>query len=507
MPKAYSYRRFSTPEQMKGDSMRRQLELAESYANRHGLDLDQELSFDDPGLSAYRGLNIESGHLGQFLYAAQSGLVEPGSYLLVENLDRLSRATPRKALRVLEDICDHGVTVVTLSDERKYTAESLDDDPMALLISILTFMRANEESALKSRRLKAAWENKRANARDKPLTARAPAWLRLDREKGVFDVLEDRAQIVRDIYRWTLEGTGQHSITERLNRGGVPVFGRGKQWHRSYIAKLLKSEAVIGTYTPHTQEYKDGRKVRIPQEPVQGYYPAVVSEESFRRVQSLSRFSQAPRRGRHAKAPVQNLFGGLAKCPKCDATMTLVNKGKRSKPYLICTTAKVGAGCVYRGVKYEPVEKAFLNGWQRVAVDFPAGDPALDAEVHAKSASAEATQDAITNLLEALEAGGDSPALMKRLRHLEDSLEELEKELGELGRQQVAVAGRITESKALDLEKALVEEPLDRAKVNALLRQVFEKVVVDYDSGELEFCWQQGGSVGSVMFAWPFLND
>jgi hypothetical protein len=41
------------------------------------------------------------------------------------------------------------------------------------------------------------------------------------------------------------------------------------------------------------------------------------------------------------------------------------------------------------------------------------------------------------------------------------------------------------------------------AKVNSLLRQVFEKVVVNYDGGQLEFHWQQGGSIGSVMFVWP----
>jgi hypothetical protein len=34
-PKAYSYLRFSTPEQRKGDSFRRQWEKAKAYADRH----------------------------------------------------------------------------------------------------------------------------------------------------------------------------------------------------------------------------------------------------------------------------------------------------------------------------------------------------------------------------------------------------------------------------------------------------------------------------------------
>jgi hypothetical protein len=40
-PGAYSYIRFSTPEQEKGDSLRRQEKDAEDYAKKHGLTLDE----------------------------------------------------------------------------------------------------------------------------------------------------------------------------------------------------------------------------------------------------------------------------------------------------------------------------------------------------------------------------------------------------------------------------------------------------------------------------------
>ena len=39
-PKAYSYIRFSTPEQEKGDSHRPQEKEAEDYAKKYGLTLD-----------------------------------------------------------------------------------------------------------------------------------------------------------------------------------------------------------------------------------------------------------------------------------------------------------------------------------------------------------------------------------------------------------------------------------------------------------------------------------
>ena len=114
--KAYSYSRFSHPEQAKGGSLGRQLERAKAYAETHGLELDNELTFLDIGVSAYRGANVETGRLGEFLSAVKEGLIERDSFLLIENLDRLSRNKPRKAIRLLEEICEAGITVVTTAD-------------------------------------------------------------------------------------------------------------------------------------------------------------------------------------------------------------------------------------------------------------------------------------------------------------------------------------------------------------------------------------------------------
>src|SRR5262249_23759913 len=132
MPTAYSYLRFSTPEQRAGDSTRRQTEASQAYAAAHGLTLDTELTFEDLGVSAFRGKNAQDGALSAFIEAAEAGRIKKGSYLLVENLDRLSRQAPRAALRQLERIVECGVTVVTLQDNRKYTAEGLNESLLDL---------------------------------------------------------------------------------------------------------------------------------------------------------------------------------------------------------------------------------------------------------------------------------------------------------------------------------------------------------------------------------------
>src|SRR5688572_21246038 len=113
--KAYSYIRFSTPEQERGDSLRRQAQAAAVYAASHNLDLVED-SYQDLGISAYHGSNAETGMLAEFMDAVRTRIIPKGSYLLIESMDRLSRAKPRKAIRILESICDEGIIVVTLAD-------------------------------------------------------------------------------------------------------------------------------------------------------------------------------------------------------------------------------------------------------------------------------------------------------------------------------------------------------------------------------------------------------
>ncbi|HYI82387.1 MAG TPA: recombinase family protein, partial [Acetobacteraceae bacterium] len=383
-PQAYSYLRFSTAEQMKGDSFRRQTAMAEEYARRHGLELDQDLTFNDLGVSAFRGRNTEAGRLGDFLAAVNAGLVPPGSYLLVESLDRISRQFARKALRTLEDIVEQGVTVVTLNDGRAHTADILDNDPTALLLALLTFIRANEESATKARRLRAAWQGKRLKAAAGiGMTAKCPAWLRLDPDTRRYEPLPEHAEVVRRIFALASQGVGLHGVAATLNRDGVPTFGSGPKkaefWNRSYIAKIVDSPAVIGTYVPHSVDHDAGRRKRVPGEPIEGYFPAVVDPEVHARVQAsrLGRRAPATRSG-HAQSV--SLLAGLAVCPWCGATMTRVVKGKKGgKPRLTCVRSKLGA-CRMPSVPQHEAEDTLIY-WAGTLSRVPSGGSDWD-EAH-----------------------------------------------------------------------------------------------------------------------------
>jgi DNA invertase Pin-like site-specific DNA recombinase len=123
--RVYSYTRFSTPAQSKGDSLRRQTKAAQDWAAAHGLTLDDTLTFHDAGLSAWTGEN-EGGQLGAFREAVKAGVVPRGSVLAIESFDRLSRGGIRKTQRLVEDIIDAGIEIVTLSDGKRYNAAEID---------------------------------------------------------------------------------------------------------------------------------------------------------------------------------------------------------------------------------------------------------------------------------------------------------------------------------------------------------------------------------------------
>jgi DNA invertase Pin-like site-specific DNA recombinase len=355
-PRAYSYIRMSTDLQLKGDSLRRQLEASSAYAAANGLDLVDEARLEDIGVSAFKGANVAEGALGRFLDAAKAGKVPAGSFLLVESLDRLSRQEVRKALNTFLSIVDAGVNIVTLADNRVYTAQKTE--LVDLLTSLVIMSRAHEESRIKSQRVGAAWANKRANAKARPLTAMCPAWLRLSRDRTQYEVIGERAAIVKLIFEDSASGIGNYSITQRLNRRRVPHFGKSKGWHPSYISKILKSRAVIGEFQPH--RLIEGKR-QPDGDPIQNYFPAVVDEPTFYRAQLG--LSQRLNRGAGRKgAFVSNLFSGATVCAYCRSPMKFENKGPPPKGanFLVCDGARRGLGCKIARWRYDHFEASFL---------------------------------------------------------------------------------------------------------------------------------------------------
>lgn len=520
-PRVYCYTRFSTPEQAEGDSQRRQADGARRWMERKNseraayglplLSLDERLSLSDLGVSAYRGSNVgDDKGLGGFVRACRDGLIPPGSYLIVESLDRISRMTPRRVSRLLDDIVDAGVVIATLSDGQEYDAARLDGDASALLIALMVSWRAHEESKIKAQRLGEVWKEKRRRMRvglDQKLTAKCPAWLQWTPEG--WQVKQPHGDTVRRIYRMTIDGTGEHKIAQTFNAEGVPIMGRGSMWHRSTVAKVLRNPAVIGTLVPGHMRHEGGKAERVLEPPIPNVFPSVISQADWTTVRALKDGIAPAVRGRGAVAPLSNIFAGLARCPECGAAMTRVYKGggpKGGKPKLVCTRAKAGAaGHAYRSVNLPALHEAFARGWQRLVAEVPAGNAGV--ELDRDHADLSGAIDAGEQELAELTARFDrvpSHGLSARLRALDGALSSYRADLAALEHHRALADHGLVVSRVgalADLIDPDEGEAGSVAQVNACLRTLFAGVTIDYRSGRLRFHWRQGGET-PITYAW-----
>jgi DNA invertase Pin-like site-specific DNA recombinase len=356
-PFAYSYLRFSSSAQADGDSVRRQTALRDGWLKRHPVvRLDTSLSLVDAGVSGYRGEHRTNGRhaLASFVDLVRRGRVPAGSFLIVENLDRLTRENPVVSIPAVLELISLGVRVVQLAPvEIVYDAEM---DQGKLMFMLWELARGHGESKRKSGLCGEAWMNKKQEARDgrKAHGKAVPAWLEL--AGGAYRVKEDAGRAVRRIFQLSAGGLGTLAITARLNAEKVRPIGRADVWHRSYVAKVLDNRAVLGEYQPmkgHRGRVADG-------DPVPGYFPAVITETEWDQAHGakLARNNRCGRPGK--KGTGSYVFQGLLRCALDDCALHVITR--RGVRYLVSARAVDGeAGSHWRQFPLEPFVEAVLS--------------------------------------------------------------------------------------------------------------------------------------------------
>lgn len=342
MTKAYSYIRMSTSQQLRGDSLRRQTERAEQFCREHGLDLDTTFKLQDIGFSAFTGDHIENGSLGHFLRAVRAGQIEPGSFLVIEAHDRLSRMVPRRALPVFLDILNAKISIAVLSEGRIFHPES---DNQFELIEVLSRMSlSHAESQQKSDRGRRTWAQKRKNMASRILTKLAPGWVTPKADLSGFDLVPPRVEIVKLIFNLAYDsGMGSYSIARELNRRQLRTFGRAvRGWQKSSVQKILNSKAVIGEYEPQRKE--GARRISTGQV-LSNYFPPIIDPSIFHAVQH-KRKTRATVGGGRIGNGVSNLFTKLARCGYCQGPMHMIDRGERGGgKFLVCDYARRSHQC------------------------------------------------------------------------------------------------------------------------------------------------------------------
>lgn len=318
MPVAYSYRRFSSEAQEGNDSIRRQTAAAQKYVEEHpefGLVLDTTLSLIDSGVSAYRGDNLKTGALGTFVNAVQMGVVVPGSWLLMESLDRFTRQAPNRAAWELLGLINRGIVLVTLHNGTIYREEDFEgtEGLVNLLGALIAMQGHHQEQVAKGMRVAAAWGAKYDKIdKGHVLTKVVPFWLEVNADRTGFNPLPERVSVVQEVYDRRANGEGKGRIAKSLTDRGVPTpKGYRSIWMDSTISKLLESDAVVGVLC-------NARGDRF-----ENYYPRVVDEATYQAVKAL-RAKPSTQGARPESHPLTR----LAK-HDCGTTMRRLNKGVR----------------------------------------------------------------------------------------------------------------------------------------------------------------------------------
>ena len=195
-------------------------------------------------------------------------------------------------------------------------------------------------------------------------------------------IVDDRAaDVVRQIFRWSLEGYGKEGIAVMLNDSGVPNPTKYKKlsglnyvnanvkddlglWNKTTVGRILKSEIYLGTMVQGKRFKPSWKSEKMRDRPcgdwirVEHTHEAIIDVEMFRAVQerlSVCRRSD----GRGEKHPLS----GKVRCLDCGSVMSRTSNhaGDSQRTYLRCSRSKgkkIEALCTRHSIRLDQLTEA-----------------------------------------------------------------------------------------------------------------------------------------------------
>jgi len=215
----------------------------------------------------------------------------------------------------------------------------------------------------------------------------AYGYLKNPKDKYKLIIDHETAPVVRDIYRWYIEGLGKSAISRKLNEMGIPSpakqrFIRDRRedkpeheysrtvsgfWTLQSINGILENPVYIGHMTQgkRTQaSYKNPKRLLIAREDwiiAENTHEPIIDKATFDKVQELMKL----RTKTTLKSGNVNLFSGLLKCADCNRAMERVvvrkKNGKVYTNYRCRTYAQLlKSACTKRTISEEDISGAVL---------------------------------------------------------------------------------------------------------------------------------------------------
>lgn len=279
--------------------------------------------FEDEGFS---GATLERPGLERVRDLAAEGQIQ---VVLAYAPDRLSRKYAYQVL-LIEEFAKHGVETLFVNAPQGTSAED------QLLVQFQGMIAEYERAQIleRSRRGK----RHRARSGEVSVLSGAPYGYRYirktDEAPASYRVIDAEARVVQRVYEmYTVAGLSMGEITRRLNAEGVPTRKQSSRWERSVIWAMLRNPAYRGAASFGKTRIAGRIRVtralrrrgglvssdsvgheRPREEWIEIPVPALVSEESFARVQELLHENKIRSRRRTITPSVVQ---GLVSCQKC----------------------------------------------------------------------------------------------------------------------------------------------------------------------------------------------
>ncbi len=490
MRQAYSYIRWSSKNQSTGDSLARQLKYARDIASVHDLELVEMV---DRGISAFRGKNASEGELGRFIDAVEANKIPSDSWLIVENLDRISRSDVLQANELFTKLLRLGVTIVTGMDSKVYSYDSVIANPMDLMYSIMLFMRANEESKTKSNR---TIQNALSMIRKHQDGVRSDSGYAVaievvgshpffvDTSEGVVKPHPVYFDAARLILSKRADGWGTNRIKKHLDASIPPPLNRRnktlKTWSHDTIRRLPHTEQILGIrrVTLEGMEYE-----------LKDYYPRLVSDDEYQKL----KYVLSKRKVNSTSRNHVGLFTGIkvGKCHHCGGTLCVYRASRRDRAVTetlryACTNKQKGEPCKQRTFAHTQIEDALIRAGM-LKLWRPTEDKGFDTtELDIKRNHLEELKNKSKTLADKFVLFGDDipTALVDKLKELQGQISFVEIEIGELELLQAEYAHKPTitgiERVFSELSPSIMDITNDseRVRVRELIRDAVSSIVL-----------------------------
>lgn len=192
------------------------------------------------------------------------------SIVLTKSISRFGRDTV-ETLSAINRLKAAGVRIIF--EQENLDTEEVDSN---LMISVMESL-AQAENESRSGNIRLGFAMRAANGTSGLYKRKLYGYTK-DKD-GELVIDDEQAKVVRDIFRWYLDGASVLGIIKKLSNAGIPSpTGKGT-WSKRSIEKMLENEKYTGTVTlldSATQEYRYQMK---------DCHPPIITESEFRAVQ------------------------------------------------------------------------------------------------------------------------------------------------------------------------------------------------------------------------------